>query len=316
VAQPHHVDKVISTVNSPTAAAVSRLAASWRRSLLNHRLDPANERAPERIDEASLKLRRSAMDRFMTIAAPKLDHLFGLVGNSGCCVLLTGADGVILDQRSMAADANVFQDWGLWSGADWSEAAEGTNGIGTCLAEQRQVIIHRGEHFHARNTMMSCMDAPIYGPDGKILAALDVSSCRADQTEAFTRLIAATVAQAAQQIETDHFRASFTDARIIVAPDRDADGAVLLAVDQDDLVIGATRAARRVFGLGTDETIRPRPASDLLGRPDGPTGFEKAERAALVRAIARADGNLSEAARALGIGRATLYRRMKRSALQ
>jgi transcriptional regulator of acetoin/glycerol metabolism len=143
-----------------------------------------------------------------------------------------------------------------------------------------------------------------------------VSSCRADQTEAFTRLIAATVAQAAQQIETDHFRASFTDARIIVAPDRDADGAVLLAVDQDDLVIGATRAARRVFGLGTDATIRPRPASDLLGRPDGPTGFEKAERAALVRAIARADGNLSEAARALGIGRATLYRRMKRYALQ
>jgi transcriptional regulator of acetoin/glycerol metabolism len=35
-----------------------------------------------------------------------------------------------------------------------------------------------------------------------------------------------------------------------------------------------------------------------------------------VRAIARADGNLSEAARALGIARATLYRRMKRSALQ
>jgi transcriptional regulator of acetoin/glycerol metabolism len=144
VAQPHHVDKVISTVNSPTAAAVSRLAASWRRSLVNHRLDPANECAPERIDEASLKLRLSAMEQFMTIAAPKLDHLFGLVGNSGCCVLLTGADGVILDQRSMAADANVFQDWGLWSGADWSEAAEGTNGIGTCLAEQRQVIIHRG----------------------------------------------------------------------------------------------------------------------------------------------------------------------------
>ncbi|MBZ0162065.1 MAG: GAF domain-containing protein [Notoacmeibacter sp.] len=311
MASSHHADLVIETVRSPSAAAVSRLAASWRRSLVNHGLDPAQQHAPERIEAATLRLRRSALERFMTIAAPKLDHLFGLVGNSGCCVLLTDRDGIVLDQRSTDADARVFQDWGLWSGAVWSEAAEGTNGIGTCLAEQRQVVIHRGEHFLARNTMMSCMDAPIYGADGKVLAALDVSSCRTDQTEAFTRLIAATVSQAARQIETDNFRASFPQARIIDAADRETESATLLAVDDDDLVIGATRAARRAFGLGSEGTIRPRPASDILGRTEGPSGLEKAERAALVRAIARADGNLSAAARALGIGRATLYRRMK-----
>lgn len=311
MASPHHADLVIETVQSPSAAAVSRLAASWRRSLLNHGLDPAKQHAPDRVDAATLRSRRSALERFMTIAAPKLDHLFGLVGNSGCCVLLTDRDGIVLDQRSTDADASVFQNWGLWSGGVWSEAAEGTNGIGTCLAEQRQVVIHRSEHFLARNTMMSCMDAPIYGADGKILAALDVSSCRSDQTEAFTRLIAATVSQAARQIETDNFRASFPGARIIDAAGHETESATLLAVDDDDLVIGATRAARRAFGLGSEGAIRPRPASDILGRAEGPTGFEKAERAALVRAIARAEGNLSAAARALGIGRATLYRRMK-----
>uniref|UniRef100_UPI0035146029 helix-turn-helix domain-containing protein n=1 Tax=Pseudooceanicola sp. TaxID=1914328 RepID=UPI0035146029 len=65
----------------------------------------------------------------------------------------------------------------------------------------------------------------------------------------------------------------------------------------------------------SDLPLRPRPASDLFGRDDGPTGFEKAERAAVVRALARAGGNVSEAARALGVGRATLYRRMKRLGL-
>ncbi|TGN49300.1 sigma-54-dependent Fis family transcriptional regulator, partial [Paracoccus liaowanqingii] len=56
----------------------------------------------------------------------------------------------------------------------------------------------------------------------------------------------------------------------------------------------------------------PRPAADLLGRQDDLRGFDKGERAAVIRALARASGNVSAAARALGIGRATLYRRMAR----
>jgi transcriptional regulator of acetoin/glycerol metabolism len=54
------------------------------------------------------------------------------------------------------------------------------------------------------------------------------------------------------------------------------------------------------------------PASDLFGRDDGATGFEKAEKAAVNRALSRSKGNVAEAARRLGIGRAPLYRRMKR----
>lgn len=87
---------------------------------------------------------------------------------------------------------------------------------------------------------------------------------------------------------------------------------MLLAVDQDDLVLGATRGARKAFGLNQAGPITSLPASDLFGREDGPSGFEKAERAAVNRALSRANGNVSEAARNLGIGRATLYRRMKR----
>ena len=42
----------------------------------------------------------------------------------------------------------------------------------------------------------------------------------------------------------------------------------------------------------------------------------KAEKAAVIRALARAGNNVSQAARQLGIGRATLYRRMKRLGLE
>ncbi|MCZ0962035.1 GAF domain-containing protein [Paracoccus benzoatiresistens] len=307
-----HADHVAR--ESQSNSATSALAASWRRSLLKHGLDPSDARRPERLTLEELSRRRQAMEHFLRVAAPQLDQLFNLVCLSGCNVLLTDADGVVMDQRVNAADAEQFRDWGLWQGADWSEAAQGTNGIGTCLAEGRQVTIHRGEHFHTRNTAMSCMDAPIWGPDGRLLAALDVSSARADQTERYNRLISAQVAQTAKAIEAVFFRASFPGARI-VAPDDTADAAVLLAVDNDDLAIGATRAARRVLGLEREGAFRPRPAADLLGRDDDLTGFDKGERAALVRALARADGNVSAAARALGIGRATMYRRMARLGL-
>ncbi len=307
-----HADYVAQ--KSQSNSATSALAASWRRSLLKHGLDPSDARRPERLTLEELSQRRQAMDPFLRVAGPQLDQLFNLVGLSGCNVLLTDANGVVLDQRVNGADAEQFRDWGLWQGAIWSEAAQGTNGIGTCLAEGRQVTIHRDEHFHTRNTAMSCMDAPIWGPDGLLLAALDVSSARADQTERYNRLISAQVAQTARAIEAVFFRASFPDARIVVADDT-PDAAVLLAVDKDDLAIGATRAARRALGLEREGAIRPRPAADLLGRGDDLTGFDKAERAVVARALARTDGNVSAAARALGIGRATLYRRMARLGL-
>lgn len=310
-----HADKIIEATQSSTAAARSQVAASWHRSARKHGLDPDETRAPERIEQADLENRRAALEKFLIVASPRLDTLFSLVGQSGCAVLLTDAEGIVLDQRMSDGDTSAFDAWGLTVGADWSEAHQGTNGIGTCLTENRRIIIDRGEHFFARNTGMSCIDAPIYGADGTVVAALDVSSARADQTEAFNRLISAQVGQTARAIEEAYFRAAHTYSRIIVADGDDSEAAVLLAVDQDDLIVGATRAARSIFGLERTGVFPARPAADILGREDGPTGFEKAERTAVVRAIARAEGNISQAARQLGVGRATLYRRIKRLGL-
>lgn len=310
-----HVDAVIASVQSKSAAARSRLAASWRRSMLSHGLDPSRQEQQDFLSTSDVAQRRDALGRVVEIAAPKLDQLFELVGSSGCGIVLTDGDGVVVDHRFSDADVPVFQGWGLGLGADWSEAAEGTNGIGTCITEQRSVTIHRNEHFMARNTAMSCIDAPIFGSEGQLIAALDVSSARADQTQTINGLIAAMVSQMARKVEADNFRAHFAQARIVVANRDDTDSAMLLAVDGDDVVVGATRGARKAYGLETQGALTPVPAGDLFGRGDGPSGFEKGERAAVVRALVRAGDNVSDAARSLGVSRATLYRRMKRLGL-
>ena len=91
-----------------------------------------------------------------------------------------------------------------------------------------------------------------------------------------------------------------------------ATGAVLFAVDRDDLLIGATRHARHSYGLNDDSFTTPQPAGSILDNIDHRAGgLEGAEQRAIRRAIAAANGNLTAAARALKIGRATLYRRMQ-----
>ena len=58
----------------------------------------------------------------------------------------------------------------------WSEAIEVTNGIGSGIAEERPITIHRNQHFRSRHTDLSCSGAPVFGVDGRLMAVLDVSA--------------------------------------------------------------------------------------------------------------------------------------------
>lgn len=310
-----HERLVHAVVQSPTSAATSPLAASWCRSALRHGLDPGQARARTLISGAELRQLREANDALLRVARPVLDQLFATIGKAGCAVLLSDAEGLILETRAAAADQDMFDEVGLIPGAAWSEAAEGTNGIGTCLMERRAVTIYRDQHFASRNIGISCMDAPVYDPQGRLVAALDVSSCRSDHDEAMAALIGAVVQDAARRIERDYFQAAFFEARILVAPCANTQGNALLAVDRDDIVIGASYMARVRYGLTDEVLMRPRTAAEVLGQPDT-LSFDEAERSTLRQALAQARGNASEAARILGIGRATLYRRMQRHRLR
>lgn len=310
----HHGDAVLEAVRSPTSAGVSEIAASWCRSVFSHGLDPEGRATRERLDGTALSALRAEHEVMLAVAAPVLDHMFRSVGRSGCAVILSDAQGVILERRSGDADTAGFSAAGLVEGAQWGEAEEGTNGIGTCLFEDKPVVIHRDQHFASRNVDISCMDAPVHDPHGRLAAALDVSSCRDDHGTAMAEMIAALVRDAARKIERDYFCRHFSGRRIIFLSDDAVTGSALLAVDRDDLVVGASRAARLRLGLSDAALEMPRSLGQLLGENAAPS-FEHADRAVLRQALAQAGGNASQAARLLGIGRATLYRRMARAGL-
>jgi transcriptional regulator of acetoin/glycerol metabolism len=308
-----HVTLIESAIASQDASA---LVASWRRSFAAHKLDPAEFRPPRRITDTQLAEARQALEPLMRVAEAVLDRLFNAIGGTGCCVLLADSNGVPLAWRGVPADGKIFESWGLWPGAIWSEENEGTNGIGTCIVEQRPLTIHRTQHFLARNTLMTCTAAPIFDHQGKLVAVVDVSSCRNDLIEDFVPLLLIAVADAARRIEAENFRISFPHARITIAPVADHHtAAALIATDSDDLIIGANRSARLQLGITQAVIDKGMPAGTLIRGMTHAVSVDAltdAERGVLCRALAEADGNVTAAARTLGISRATLHRKMKK----
>ena len=316
--QSSHSDLVYATASQHSAAASSPIAASWRRCLDLHQLAPEEGRRPVLVDEAAFRDARERMEHLVTACADEVDRLYQTVGRSGCCIVLSDRDGIVLDRRGAAGDDADFRELGLWQQNLWSEASAGTNGIGTALADERAVIIHRDQHFLSSNIELSCATAPIRDHRGRVTAALDISTCRSDVTEMTLSILSHAVRDVAARVETILFRQAFPGARIIMVPSAQAATVALIAVDCDDLILGATKAARAALKLDDQRIDQGLPAADALreSRGEASSDLDCAERAALRRALSRTNGNVSQAAQILGICRAPLHRKIKRFSLQ
>lgn len=310
-----HADRVLDAVLSPSQAAMSMLVASWRRSLVRHNLDPAKPFKDNIVPDSELRSLRASNETLLRVSHSVLDRVFRSVGTAGCCVVLTDAKGVILEQRLNPQDKADFAGIGVADGGCWGEANVGTNGIGTCLYEKRPITIYRDQHFSETNTELSCMDAPIYDPLGQLVAALDISNCRDDFSPVMANMTSALVLDAARQIESAYFHRYFSHGRIISIHEDMQAGPAMLAIDQDGIVIGASHAARTLLRINDTILAEGQSLDQLLGYEAEPS-FLDAERAVLRQALAGVGGNASKAARQLGIGRATLYRRMARAKLK
>ncbi|WP_312391835.1 GAF domain-containing protein, partial [Pseudomonas sp.] len=177
-----HAQQVLTTArgegNGP--ASDPSIARSWLRCLEDYHLDPARSQAPVVLEHGRLLETRERLRQVLHIADGEMNSLHQQLSGAGHAVLLTDAHGVILNCVTAPTERRIFERAGLWLGADWSEASEGTNGIGTCLVERQALTIHQNEHFRGRHTGLTCSASPVFDPHGELLAVLDVSSARAD----------------------------------------------------------------------------------------------------------------------------------------
>src|SRR5882724_1229824 len=241
-----HVEHVYSVAEGATPpAGIERVSSSWQRSANKYAVDPVDSRAPRILTLGELKLHREPLDELIFSAQEELDQLYSVVREARYTVLLCDSSGVAVEHRGDDAQASRFEYWGTWLGGVWSEEVEGTNGIGTCIAEERPVTVHRSQHFRSRHLNLSCSGAPVFGVDGRLIAVLDVSAIDPALSERAHALTGVLTVRSARAIEERFFREQFRGEWIVaVAPPEGGASGMLLAVAGNQRIIGANRAAR------------------------------------------------------------------------
>ena len=244
------------------------IGASWRRCMIDYSLDPGLAQAPFVLDSHTLKEYRGRHEHLIQVASAEIDWLYDHIAMSGCALLLTDAGGIVLYEKADPTILETFRTAGLQLGADWSELRQGTNGMGTCIAENRPIIVHRDEHFRACHIALSCTAAPIHDPDGSLVAVLDASTLNAQGTREAQTHVMALVHLSAKLIEKCLFLRHFQRSSVLRFHARPEfvnlqhDGALALA--SDATVIAADEMALRLLGVGQRRELIGRRVDEIF----------------------------------------------------
>ena len=266
-----HANGVLRLINGDGMARTGldeAVRVSWQRCLNEFQLDPARLHAPSVIDSNNLKDLQARHDELVEIARAEMDTLYDQISGSGYALLLTDAKGIILTEKVDPTLTKMFRSAGLIVGAEWSEKSEGTNGIGTCIAEGRSITIHRNDHFRARHIGLSCSGSPIRDMNGNMIAVLDASSVGSHDTRASQMHTMALVNTSARLIEKCLFLRRCQPYRILRFHSRPEFVNLLhdaaLALTEDGHVAAADDMAVSLLSAPSRASLIGRPVSELF----------------------------------------------------
>src|SRR5580704_4502101 len=212
-----HASRILHVVQNglQPAGIEPHVTRSWYRCLQEYHIEPAAPRQASVLNSQSLKELQQRMGELLPVARAEMESLYEQIAGSGFAVILSDTQGVVLTTITDPTLQPEFRKAGLSLGALWDERHEGTNGIGTCLAEGCPVTVHREEHFRGYNLSLSCSGAPILDPHGSIIAVLDASTANSSDSRLIQRHTMALVNMSAHLISRWNFLNEFSRSWIL-----------------------------------------------------------------------------------------------------
>lgn len=265
----------------PEGMMDEQLARSWRRSLAAG-LTPAGPCADDKKhSDAELCSTLAHSYELLAHAGPVMEYLFEQVRDNHSMVILADHHGVLVNTMGDADFLSKAERVSLAVGASWHESSQGTNAIGTALAERKGVEIHGAEHFLEHNDFLTCAAAPIMNATGNLVGILDISGdqrSRSPHTLGLVNIVA-------RMIENRLVSATCKGAiRLYLHPQAEGIGSVaegIIVLSEEGCIMGGNRAGLNLLGINSAEigaTFLPQRLtnrlSDLLAahqhRPEQP----------------------------------------------
>ncbi len=333
----------------PSGVAVAPwIVQSWQRCLsLGHQ--PQHQLGFDVVTAQSQRHSAQENHALVQAAHAILEQLGQVIAKTRYFALLTNAKGIVVQAGGSIDRSDRRADLISRLGVDLSEFAVGTTAIGTTLIGQQSTWLHRGEHFFNDTQHYSCAGAPIFGPNGQCMGMLDVTGIEVPERPELVHLVASSARAIENQLVLAKPHALVVHLHWLGHAGRDNEGLVCLDADgtvsamnalaRDMLGVAAAPAralhASELFALqwqrlfdashhsdtlhaplwsGLMVGIRTSKAGKFLPKGSAMTAdsapLKDQETLLIRRTVLQHKGNVAAAARALGVSRATVYRKL------
>lgn len=201
------------------------------------------------ISATELALKREQNRVLCAHATPVMETLREQIVNTQSMIVLTNVEGLIL--HSIGDDDFLLraEKVALRPGANWAEDRQGTNAIGTSLAEGCAIAVHGDQHFLAANRFLACSSVPILDPYGDPIGVLDVTG----DYRSYHQHTMALSKMSVQMIENHLFTTTFRDSLQVSFHGRAEFLGTLMegivAFTSDGRFLSANRSAQFQLGL-------------------------------------------------------------------
>ncbi len=197
---------------------------------------------------AALRIRQEEAPLLHGVADGALAGAAGVVSAHDFVLVVADAAGTVVSTVGGGAFADDARRLRLIEGASWSEAARGTNAIGTALAEERPVHVLGSAHFARRFHELVCYAAPIFDAAGAVVGVIDATSRLASAHAAVGTAVRHAAAAAEQALRAHAYAVAGRSVTQVLARALDHMAGPALLVEAPGRVARVNAAARAQVG--------------------------------------------------------------------
>ncbi|PGK82777.1 sigma-54-dependent Fis family transcriptional regulator [Bacillus thuringiensis] len=151
-----------------------RISESWHRCRQAN-VNPYMNKGQKILSSNVFQEQKKKSEIFLDIALPQIQNMRKTIDELQMIALLIDPDGYVLSLSGNKQTLKRAKHINFIEGVKWTEAAVGTNAIGTALEIEEAIMISGTEHYSVASHSWSCAAAPIHNDDGKLIGVLDFS---------------------------------------------------------------------------------------------------------------------------------------------